>query len=452
MISKVLIPNRGEIALRIIKACKALGIRTVAAVSEADKESLPAKFADEVVCIGPSHPSESYLKIETIITAALGTGANAIHPGYGFLAEQWELAEACETHGLIFIGPPGEIIKKMGNKLQARQIAEESKIPVLPGSQRIQNVEDAIFWAKEIGYPVILKAAAGGGGRGMRIITTPAELKANFEAAAAEALAAFGDGSLYLERYIPNARHIEVQILGDKFGNVIHLGERDCTLQRRYQKIIEEAPASFLPLKVREDICTAAVKLAKSIGYENAGTIEFIFDQDEAKFYFLEVNTRIQVEHPVTEMVTGIDIVQEQIRIAAGEHIRLSQAEIKIMGHAIECRVTAESPEEGFRPSPGRITRWIPPKGPGIRVDTHCYTGYFVPPYYDSLLAKVITVGINRREAIKRMEYALQNFVIEGVETTLPFLKFLITQPEYIEGKVNTKWVEMVSKKRYNKK
>lgn len=441
-ISRVLVANRGEIALRVIRACRDLGIEAVAAVSEADKDSLPARAADRAVCIGPSRSADSYLKIEAIISAALGTGCDAIHPGYGFLAEQPGLAEACAKYGLIFIGPRAETIKKMGNKLQARKMVEEYGVPVVPGSQRVRDFREAAAAAEKVGFPAMLKAAAGGGGRGMRIVSNPSELKTSFEAAAGEARAAFGDESLYLERYIRNARHIEVQVIGDQYGNVIHLGERDCSLQRRHQKMIEEAPAPSISSSLREQIRRAGVTVAQNIGYENAGTVEFMLDQETGQFYFLEVNTRIQVEHPVTEMITGVDLVKEQIRVAAGYPLSVSQADVQFNGHAIECRITAESPEAGFQPTPGRITRWQPPGGPGIRVDSHCYTGYLVPPYYDSLLAKLITVGTDRLDAIMRMERALRNFDISGVSHTIPFLEFLIAQPDYKEGRVNTRWVE----------
>lgn len=441
-ISRVLVANRGEIAVRIIKACRELGIESVAAVSEADKGSLPARIADRVVCIGPAPPKDSYLKIDAILTAALGTGADAVHPGYGFLAECPELAEACQEYGLTFIGPPAENIRQMGNKLQAREIAERYGIPIVPGSEKVRTLDEAIDVAKRVGFPVLLKSAAGGGGRGMRIVTHAGDIKTSFEAASAEARAAFNDDTIYIERYIPNARHIEVQIAADQHGNVIHIGERDCSLQRRYQKIIEEAPAVSLPVDLRANIRSAGVKIARSIGYENLGTVEFIVDQGSGDFYFLEMNTRIQVEHPVTEMISGLNLVEEQIRIAAGYPLSVTQSDVQFQGHAIECRVTAESPEDGFRPCPGRVTRWAPPQGPGIRVDSHCETGYFIPPYYDSLLAKVITWGTDRAEAVKRMKHALQDFHVSGVSTVIPFLQLLISQPDFERGSVNTRWVE----------
>lgn len=441
-ITRVLVANRGEIAIRVIKACRALGIESVAAISQADRESLPARMADRAVCIGPARSAESYLKIESIISAALGTRSDALHPGYGFLAEEPELAEACAKHGLRFIGPRPENIRQMGNKLFARAVVDEFGIPVVPGSKKVKNLEEASGLAEEIGFPLLFKAAAGGGGRGIKIVTEPKELREAFQTAAAEARGAFGDDTLYLERYIPNARHIEVQVLGDRFGNVIHVGERDCSLQRRYQKVIEEAPAPCLSETLREEIRQAGATIAREMGYENAGTVEFIVDQDREKFYFLEMNTRIQVEHPVTEMITGLDLVQQQIRIADGQPLAISQSEVRLGGHAIECRITAESPNHGFRPCPGPIAAWDPPAGPDIRVDTHCFAGYVVPPFYDSLLAKLITRGEDRQEAVERMDDALASFAVSGVDTTIPFLRFLLEQPDYIAGKVNTRWLE----------
>lgn len=441
-ITRVLVANRGEIAIRVIKACRALGIESVAAVSQADRESLPARMADRAVCIGPARSSESYLKIGSIISAALGTGSNAVHPGYGFLAEEPELAEACEKHGLKFIGPRPENIRRMGNKLFARAVVGDYGIPVVPGSKKVKNLQEASGLAEEIGFPLLFKAAAGGGGRGIKIVIEPKELRQAFETAAAEARAAFGDDTLYLERYIPNARHIEVQVLGDRFGNVIHVGERDCSLQRRYQKVVEEAPAPRLSEALREEIRQAGATVAREMGYENAGTVEFIVDQDRGKFYFLEMNTRIQVEHPVTEMITGLDLVQEQIRIADGQPLAVAQPEVRFNGHAIECRITAESPNDGFRPCPGAITAWEPPAGPDIRVDTHCFVGYVVPPFYDSLLAKLIIHGDDRREAVGRMQNALAGFTVSGVDTTIPFLRFLLQRADYLAGKVNTRWLE----------
>ncbi len=441
-VSRVLIANRGEIAVRIIRACQALGIETVLAVSEADRNSLPARLAGRTICIGPASASASYLSINTIVTAAAGTGSDAVHPGYGFLAESAELADACTAQGITFVGPRAEQIRQMGNKLQARALARQCGVPTLPGSEKVHSYEAAASVAEQIGFPVMMKAAAGGGGRGMKIVTESKDMRQMFTSASAEARAAFGDDTLYLERYIPNARHIEVQLLGDRFGNVVHLGERDCSLQRRHQKLVEEAPAPAMSEARREEIRQAAVILAENIGYENAGTVEFIFDQDTGMFYFLEMNTRIQVEHPVSEAITGVDLVQEQFRIARGERLRFSQADVIFRGHAIECRITAELPDEDFRPSPGRIVEWSPPEGPNIRLDTHCYAGYTVPIFYDSMLGKLIIYGRDRTEAVERMRRALEQFSISGVGTILPFLRFVMGHPDFGAGKVNTRLVE----------
>ena len=443
-ISRVLIINRGEIAVRIIRTCKVLGIETILAVSEADQDSLPARLADKTVCIGPANAANSYLNIPVIITTALSVRADAIHPGYGFLAEVPELAEACAANSLIYIGPQPDHILKMGNKLVARAIAQECGVPILPGSEKVSSIKEVIQTIEKIGLPIMLKAASGGGGRGMKIITNQANIKTDFESASAEAKAAFGDGTMYVEKYIPNARHIEVQVLGDKYGNVIHLGERDCSTQRRHQKLIEEAKAPLISEKLREDIWSAAVKLAENISYENAGTVEFIVDQDEGTFYFLEMNTRIQVEHPVTEAITGIDLIEEQINVANGELLRFSQSDIIFRGHAIECRINAEVPEEGFRPTPGLITKWEMPQGPGVRVDTHCYHGYTVPVYYDSMIAKIIVHGNDREHAIRRMLVALDEFSIEGISTTITFLKQVLKDEDFSSGNVNTRLLEKI--------
>jgi acetyl-CoA carboxylase biotin carboxylase subunit len=441
-ISRVFIANRGEIALRVIRACRRADVQCVVAISDADRDSLPARMADRAVCIGPAHPQGSYLNVEAVLCAALGCGADAIHPGYGFLAENPELPRLCKQHALTFIGPPEDCIRRMGNKLLARQIAKEHGIPVIPGSANIKSVNDAAAAAHAIGFPIIVKAAAGGGGRGITIVLRPEELKTALETSSAEALAAFKDDTLYIEKYIPRARHIEVQVLGDQRGNVIHLGERDCSLQRRYQKVIEEAPAPCLSEELRNGIRQAGCSLARHIGYQSAGTVEFILDRDTDQFYFLEMNTRIQVEHPVTEMITGADIVLEQLRIAAGKPLSLAQSEVHFDGSAIECRVTAEDPHRNFLPTPGRLLEWQRPEGDGIRVDTHCFPGYVVPPFYDSLLAKVITKGRNRGEAMERMSYALAGFLVRGVPTTISFLQFTLNQAEYRAGQVHTKWME----------
>jgi len=440
--SRVLIANRGEIAVRIIRACQGLGIETVLAVSEADRDSLPARIAGRTVCIGAASTTDSYLNIKAIVAAALGTGSDAVHPGYGFLAESPELAEACAAQGITFVGPRPEQIREMGNKLQARARARQYGLPILPGSEKVHSYEEAAKVAQRIGLPVMMKAAAGGGGRGMKIVTDYKDMQQMFGSASAEARAAFGDDTLYLERYIPNARHIEVQVLGDRFGNVIHLGERDCSLQRRHQKLVEESPAPAITEALREQIRQAGVTLARNIRYENAGTVEFIVDQDTETFYFLEMNTRIQVEHPVSEMITGIDLVQEQFRVARGESLRFSQSDVTFRGHAIECRINAELPAEGFRPSPGRIVEWRPPEGPNIRLDTHCYAGYAVPMYYDSMLAKLIVYGRDRTEALERMPRALEQFSVSGIGTTLTFLHFVMGHPDFAAGKVNTTLVE----------
>ena len=448
-ITRVLIANRSEIAVRVIRACQELGIKTVLAVSEADKESLPARMADRSVCIGPAKATESYLKVGTIISAALGTGADAVHPGYGFLAEQPDLPEACAQYGLIFIGPTADNIRNMGDKLLARKMAKELGIHVIPGSELVRDDQDAMRVAEKVGYPVLLKAAAGGGGKGMKIVEGPGDLKVVFEEASAEARAAFGDDRIYIEHFIPNARHIEVQIVADRFGNIIHLFERDCSVQRRYQKMVEESPSPVVTSRLREGICNAAVSIARHIRYENAGTVEFILDQDQGKFYFLEMNTRIQVEHPVTEMVTGVDLVKEQIQIAAGHSLGFHQEAVRLAGHAIECRINAEFSEDQFRPCPGRIEQWAQPVGSDIRVDTHCYPGYFVPPFYDSLLAKLITKGSNRHKAVDRMKEALAKFVVSGIKTTIPFYQFMLKNPDYLSGKLHTRWVEDVLLKDY---
>jgi acetyl-CoA carboxylase biotin carboxylase subunit len=437
-ISRVLIANRGEIAVRIIRACQALGIETVLAMSEVDRDSLPACLADRTICIGPARATHSYLNFKAIITAALGTDSDAVHPGYGFLAESAELAEACVAEGIKFVGPTPGQIRRMGDKLQSRALARQYGIPILPGSEKIQTFEEASAIAERIGLPVMLKASAGGGGRGMKVVTDYKDIQEMFTSASAEARAAFGDDALYVEKFIPNARHIEVQLLGDRFGNVIHLGERDCSLQRRHQKIIEETPAPSITDALREEIRQTAVTLARNIGYENAGTVEFLVDQDAGAFYFLEMNTRIQVEHPVTESVTGIDLVQEQFHIASGNALRFAQSDVNFRGHAIECRITAELPNEGFRPNPGRIVEWLPPEGPNIRLDTHCYAGYNIPIFYDSMLAKLIIYGSNRTEAVDRMRRALEQFSITGIGTTLPFLRFVIGHRDFAAGNVST--------------
>jgi acetyl-CoA carboxylase biotin carboxylase subunit len=441
-VKRVLVANRGEIAVRVIKAARALGLETVAAVSAADRDSLAARLADRAVCIGPPRPADSYLKKEALLATALGTGADAVHPGYGFLAENAAFAEACEKEGLTFVGPRSETVHGMGNKLAAREAAKRAGVPLVPGTDEVRAFGDAAAVAAEIGYPVLFKAAAGGGGRGIRIVHDESGLEAAFRGASAEAAAAFGDPTLYLERYVTTGRHIEVQVLGDHTGRVIHLGERDCSLQRRYQKVLEEAPAAAVPEHAREAIHRSAVLLAESIGYLNAGTVEFLYDEERDEHYFLEMNTRIQVEHPVTEAITGLDLVRLQLQVAAGEQLPLTQEQVTFTGHAIECRINAESPENDFRPSPGQITRWAPPEGPGVRLDSHCFEGYVVPPFYDSLLGKLIVHGKDRTEALTRAKAALRNFHVEGIATTIPFHSWLLNQPDVETGRFSTRWLE----------
>jgi len=441
---KVLIANRGEIALRVIRACRELGLQTVAVYSEADRDSLHVRFADDDVCIGPPPARLSYLNIPAIIAAAEITGADAIHPGYGFLAENAEFAEACRNSNITFIGPTPEQIQLMGDKAAARKLAAELGIPVVPGSPGpVDDADRALAIAREIGFPVIIKAAAGGGGKGMRVAQDAEAFGQAFQLARNEALAAFGSPDVYLEKYLARPRHIEIQIMGDRHGKVMHLGERDCSIQRRHQKLIEEAPSPALDQSARERIGEAAVRACAHIGYVGAGTVEFLLDEDRC-FYFMEMNTRIQVEHPVTEMVTGFDLVKEQIRVAAGERLSFTLMGNRLRGHAIECRVNAEDPSRGFQPSPGTITAYHPPGGPGVRVDTHIYAGYTVPPYYDSLLAKVIVHGNSRAEALARMSQALDSFIIEGVTTTIPFLKRVIHHPDFQAGQVDTKFLTRV--------
>ena len=441
---RVLVANRGEIAVRIVRACHAAGIEAVVAVSQADRDTLAARLADRAVCIGPPASGASYLNIEAVVATAIGTGCDALHPGYGFLAENPVLAETCAKAGIAFIGPAPEVIRNLGNKINARRIAQGAGVPVVPGRDGIASHEEAAEAAEEVGFPILLKAASGGGGRGMQVVREMKDLRSAFETATAEARAAFGDGTLYMERFIGNSRHVEVQVLGDRHGTVIHLGERDCTLQRRHQKIVEEGPATCVPERLVSGMREAAVALARSVGYENAGTVEFIVDQEREEFFFLEVNTRIQVEHPVTEMLTGVDLVREQLSIAAGEPLSVSQDDIRLTGHAIECRINAEAALENFRPSPGRIVDWQPPEGDGIRLDSHCQAGYVVPPFYDSLMAKLIVTGRDRADALKRTQEALAAFRVSGVETTLPFLQALLARPEFHAGAVSTRWVESI--------
>jgi len=441
-IRRVLVANRGEIAVRVVRACHALGTEAVVAVSTADRDGMAARLADRAVCIGGPRVGESYLNQQALLAAALGTGCDAVHPGYGFLAENASFSDACAAEGLTFVGPPGDIIRAMGNKLAARDLAAEAGVPIVPGSPHIARVEDAEEQAERIGYPLLTKAAAGGGGRGIRVVRGPDELASCFQSASAEAEAAFGDGTVYLERYVERGRHIEVQVLADHHGNVIHLGDRDCSMQRRYQKIIEEAPAALIRPDVQEELRTAAVELARRIGYRNAGTVEFIYDEDREEFFFLEMNTRIQVEHPVTEEVTGVDLVQWQLRIAGGEVLDLAQEDVRFDGHAIECRITAESAPHGFRPSPGRVARWERPTTVGVRLDSHMEAGAVIPPFYDSLLGKLIVHGTDRDDAVQRTLEALRAFDVDGVETTLPFLDRLVDSDAFRSGAFHTRWVE----------
>ncbi len=438
---KVLIANRGEIALRIIRACKELGIKTVAVYSEADADSLHVRFADEAVCIGAGPSKESYLNIPRLISAAEVTNADAIHPGYGFLAENAHFAEICASCNIRFIGPTPEMITAMGDKALAKETMRRAGVPTIPGSDGIlPNAEAALAFAEEFGYPIIIKASAGGGGRGMRVVREKSELTRSFEQAQAEAGAAFGNPALYVEKYFEQPRHIEIQLIGDSHGNVVALGERECSIQRKHQKLIEEAPSPALNEELRQQMCEAAVRGAKSVNYENAGTIEFLFDN--GKFYFMEMNTRIQVEHPVTESVFGLDLVKEQIRVARGEKIDNLNPNFKMRGHAIECRINAEDPDKEFRPSPGRIVTWHVPGGIGIRVDTHAYAGYIIPPFYDSLIAKLIAHGKSRAEAIERMERALEEFVVEGIATTIPFHQKVMADAVFQSGRLTVKFLE----------
>ena len=439
MFRKILIANRGEIALRVLRACRDLGVPAVVAYSEVDRDSLAVRLADEAVCIGPALPARSYTNIPAIISAALVTGCDALHPGYGFLAENSYLAEICEQVGVTFIGPSAAVIEKMGNKASARAVMREAGVPLLPGTQGvIQTLGDARTEAKRIGYPVMIKAAAGGGGRGMRIAHNEADLVRLVPLAQAEAMSAFGNGDVYLERYLDRPRHVEVQVLGDLHGHMYAIGERDCSLQRRHQKLVEEAPAPNLPRKVRENLLRAAVKGAKAAGYTSAGTLEFLLDQD-GHFYFMEMNTRIQVEHPVTELTTGdLDLVVWQIRIAAGEKLELDSHALDVTGHAIEVRITAEDANRDFQPGVGVVTTWIAPGGPGIRVDSHLYSGYAVPPNYDSLLGKIIAHGKDRAEAIARLDRALAETVIEGVPSTIQFHRQILADERFHKGDVHT--------------
>ena len=441
-LGKVLIANRGEIALRIIRSCRDLGIRTVAVHSTVDSNALHVQLADEAVCLGEGPSARSYLNVPNVIAAATSRGADAVHPGYGFLAENAHFAEICSAHGLKFVGPSPEAIRAMGDKSTAKATMQAVNVPTVPGSDGlVEDVEEAEQLARAVGYPVMIKATAGGGGRGMRFVASADVLPTQFKAAQGEAEAAFGNPGLYIEKVITQPRHVEIQILADSHGHVIHLGERDCSLQRRHQKILEESPSPNLPPELREEMGAAAIVAAQAINYEGAGTVEFLLDPDGA-YYFMEMNTRIQVEHPVTEMVTGIDLVAQQLLIAAGDPLPFGQDDIRSRGHAIECRINAEDPSHGFRPTPGRISGWLPPGGPGVRIDSHVYTDYDIPPYYDSLIAKLIVWGEDRQQAVARMQRALSECAVTGVHTTIEFHKQLLLRREFLEGRVHTKFIE----------
>lgn len=441
MYHKILVANRGEIAVRVIRACRELGVATVAVYSEADKDALHVRLADEAECIGPPKPSESYLNVQAILSAATRTHADAIHPGYGFLAENSHFAAVCKTWGMDFIGPEPETIERMGNKTAARQRMQQVGVPVVPGTPGACSEREALAFAAEAGYPVMVKAAAGGGGRGIRVARTPAELSDAFGAAAREAVASFANAELYVERYLLNPRHVEFQVLADRHGNTLHLFERDSSLQRRRQKVLEEALSPRLTPALRQRMADAAVQAARAVHYVGAGTVEFLVDEDD-HFYFIEMNTRIQVEHPTTEMLTGIDLVKEQIRVSAGDHLSVRQDEVVPRGWSVECRINAEDPDNRFVPSPGTITLWSPPSGPWVRVDDSAYTGYTVQPYYDSLLCKVITWGRDRPEAVVRMTQALAEFKVEGIRTTIGMHRRILEHPDFLAAAYHTAWLE----------
>lgn len=442
MIKKVLIANRGEIAVRIIRACREMGIETVAVYSEADAQALHTKLADEAICIGPAASSESYLNMERILSATIVSGADSVHPGFGFLSENSRFAELCEQCNITYIGPPSQVIARMGNKQEAKKLMMQAGVPVVPGSKEaVTDKKTAAGLAEEIGYPVMIKASLGGGGKGMRVAGNKEEFEQAFLTAQKEAAAAFGDNAMYLERYVENPRHIEFQILADSFGNIVHLGERDCSIQRNHQKVLEESPCMAITKQLRKKMGKAAIKAAEAAGYVNAGTVEFLLDKN-GRFYFMEMNTRIQVEHPVTEWVTGIDLVKEQIRIASGEKLRFAQKDVSLNGHAIECRINAENPEKGFLPSSGTITDMYLPGGNGIRIDSAIYSGYTVPPYYDSMAAKLIVWGKDRETAIRKMQSALGEIIIEGIDTNVAYQYKIVNHPDYIAGNIDTSFLE----------
>ena len=440
--NKILIANRGEIAVRIIRACKEMNIKTVAVYSEADKEALHTKLADEAICIGPANPKQSYLNIKNIIEAANITKTDSIHPGFGFLSENAEFAKICEESNIIFIGPKSNVINLLGNKSNSKKLMQQEGVPTIPGSDgSVKNLKEAVLVCEKIGYPVLLKASAGGGGKGIRQVNSFDELETNYNIVKQEAKNAFNDDEIYIEKFIQNPRHVEIQILADEHGNIVHLGERDCSLQRNHQKIIEETPSTAIDEKLRNKMGNAAIKAAKAAGYTSCGTVEFLVDKDK-NFYFMEMNTRIQVEHPITEMRTGIDIVKEQIKIAAGEKLRFKQKDIEFRGSSIECRINAENPSKKFRPSPGTITGINLPGGNGVRVDTAIYAGYTVPANYDSMIAKIIVHGQTRGEAISKMKRALEELVVEGIDTNRDFLYSIITHPDFIRGNFDTSFIE----------
>ncbi|WP_085829001.1 acetyl-CoA carboxylase biotin carboxylase subunit [Clostridium massiliodielmoense] len=441
MFNKILIANRGEIAVRIIRACREMGIETVAVYSDIDKDALHVQMADEAVCIGPAKPSESYLNMENIISATVLTGAQAIHPGFGFLSENSKFAEMCNECNIIFIGPDIETMNNMGNKSKAREIMMKANVPIVPGTEgNVETAKEALKEAERIGYPVMVKAAAGGGGRGIRIVRNADELTKMFETAKREAEVAFGDGSMYMEKFIENPKHVEIQILGDNHGNVVHLGERDCSIQRRNQKVLEETPCPIMTKELRMKMGDIAVKAAKAVNYKGAGTIEFLLDKN-GEFYFMEMNTRIQVEHPVTEMITGIDLVKEQIKVAYGSKLNVTQEDIKFSGHSIECRVNAENPAKGFMPSPGTINITCIPGGSGVRIDSALYQGYKMPPNYDSMIAKLIVHGKDRDEAISKMKRALGEFILDGIDTNISFQFEILNNESFQEGTYNTGFI-----------
>jgi acetyl-CoA carboxylase biotin carboxylase subunit len=439
---RLFIANRGEIAFRIVRAAQALGIETVVGVSAADADSAAARLADRAVVLGPGPAAKSYLDARLIVHAARETGCDSLHPGYGFLSERAVLPRLCDAAGIVFVGPEADMIEALGDKLRAREMARAAGVPLVPGTDRIDNAADARRAADGIGYPVLLKASAGGGGRGMVVAHNSAEAEAGFHKASAEALAAFNDGTLFMERFVPQARHVEVQLVGDGRGEVLHFGERDCSVQRRYQKLVEEAPCAAMPEATRSRLHAAAVSLAKSVNYRNAGTAEFLYDVERDDVYFIEVNARIQVEHPVSEMVTGHDLVQLQLRVAGGEPLPVRQDDIRVTGHAIECRLNAEDTTRGFVPVPGRVERWVPPQGEGVRLDTHISEGTFIPPFYDSMIGKLIVHGATRDEAIQRLTVALDEFEIGGIATTLPLLRDIVRQPDFQSNRIHTRWLE----------